>query len=83
MHQHPVTALVIPRKGVNMLGNYPEFARPAVKAANDKFKVVLEQSEKLLKQEQLQNRVALLEDLKLTNRLVTPTCRSPFYGVLA
>lgn len=76
MHQHPVTALVILRKGVNMLGNYPEFARPAVKAANDKFKVVL-------KQEQLQNRVALLEDLKLTNRLVTPTCRSPFYGVLA
>ena len=32
-----------------MLGNYPEFARPAVKAVNDKFKVVLEQSEKLFK----------------------------------
>lgn len=37
------------RKGVRMLGNYPEFARPAVKAVNDKFKVVLEQSEKLFK----------------------------------
>lgn len=66
-----------------MLGNYPEFARPAVKAVNDKFKVVLEQSEKLLKREQLQNRVALLEDLKLTNRLVSSVARSPFYGVLA
>ena len=66
-----------------MLGNYPKFARPAVKAANDKFKVVLEQSGKLLKLKQLQNEVALLEDLKLTNRLVTPTARSPFYGVIA
>ena len=66
-----------------MLGNYHKFTRPVVKTANDKFKVVLEQSEKLLQLKQLRDRVALLEDLKLTNRLVTPTARSPFYGVIA
>ena len=67
-----------------MVHEYPKGSRAAVKAANDMFKVVLEQSEKLLKLKQRQNDVALLEDLKLTNRLVTPnTCRSPFYGVLA
>ena len=66
-----------------MIRNYHEYSRPAVKAANDKFKVVLEQSEKLLQLKQLRDRVALLEDLKLTNRLVSPTARSPFYGVIA
>lgn len=65
---HPVTALVILRKGVNMIHEYPKGSRAAVKAANDMFKVVLEQSEKLLKLKQRQNDVALLEDLKLTNR---------------
>ena len=78
-----MVVIVILRKGVVMLGNYHEFSRPAVKAANDKFKVVLEQSEKLLQLKQLRDRVALLEDLKLTNRLVSPVARSPFYGVIA
>ena len=78
-----MVVIVILRKGVRMLGNYPVTSRPVIKAANDRFKEVLAASDKLLRLKQLQDRVALLEDLKLTNRLVSPVARSPFYGVIA
>ena len=78
-----MVVIVILRKGVTMLKDYPVTSRPVIKAANDRFKEVLEQSEKLLQLKQLRDRVALLEDLKLTNRLVSPVARSPFYGIIA
>ena len=66
-----------------MLKDYPVTSRPVIKAANDRFKEVLAASDKLLRLKHLQDKVALLEDLKLTNRLVSPVARSPFYGVIA
>jgi hypothetical protein len=65
-----------------MLQDYPEFARPALKAAEDKFKAVLAKSGELLEQKRLQDKADLLECLKLTNRLVSPMYKSPFYGVI-
>lgn len=65
-----------------MLQDYPEFARPALKAAEDRFKDVLAKSSELLEQKRLQDKADLIKCLKLTNRLVSPMYRSPFYGVI-
>lgn len=78
-----MVVIVILRKGVTMLKDYSVTSRPVIKAANDRFKEVLAASDKLLRLKHLQDKVALLEDLKLTNRLVSPVARSPFYGVIA
>lgn len=65
-----------------MLGNYPVTSRPVIKAANDRFKEVLAASEKLLQLKHLRDKVALVEDLKITNRLHTPY-ETGFYSKLA
>lgn len=65
-----------------MLQDYPEFAQPIVKAAEEKFKAVLAKSDELLEQKRLQDKADLIKCLKLTNRLVSPMYKSPFYGVM-
>ena len=65
-----------------MLQDYPEFARPTLKAAEDRFKGVLAKSSELLEQKRLQDKADLIKCLKLTNRLVSPMYKSPFYGVI-
>ena len=57
-----MVVIVILRKGVTMLKDYPVTSRPVIKAANDRFKVALAASEKLLRLKNLRDKVALVEE---------------------